>query len=278
VASSPIRIATADTALGHARAKAAVAGLSAKTTVETELIYPLDPLVALLAGECDLVVDDAENVPITLPSGLALGATLKRADARDALSATDDLTLASLPAGASVGVDSALREAQVRSRRQDLVVSRFTGDALEAKRAGGFDAVVVSVASLFRLNQLSAATDYLGIDGWPTAPGQGAIAILVRAGDEARVKALNHAASRTLVDAERGVQERLAGSGVAPLGAHAILDDGMLFLSARVYSSDGAERATSSHALYVSDSVSPAGELAERVATELLELGAAALR
>jgi hydroxymethylbilane synthase len=63
----------------------------------------------------------------------------------------------------------------------------------------------------------------------------------------------------------------------APIGAHAMIDDGLLFLSARVYSIDGTEQLTSSHALYLADVKKPASEVAERVARELLDAGAATL-
>jgi hydroxymethylbilane synthase len=58
------------------------------------------------------------------------------------------------------------------------------------------------------------------------------------------------------------------------VGAHALLDDGLLFLSARVYSLDGAESLTSAHALYPEDALHPADDLAARVADELLAAGA----
>jgi hydroxymethylbilane synthase len=61
----------------------------------------------------------------------------------------------------------------------------------------------------------------------------------------------------------------------APLGASAIFEDGLLFLSARVYSLDGAEQLTSSHAAYPEDTPDPAAELSRRVADELLAAGAA---
>ncbi|MET0303651.1 MAG: hydroxymethylbilane synthase, partial [Microbacteriaceae bacterium] len=112
---------------------------------------------------------------------------------------------------------------------------------------------------------------------WPTAPGQGALAIEVRAGDEKRVAKMEHRATRLDVEAERGVLARLEAGCAAPIGAHAQLDDGLLFLSARVYAADGSAHLTSSHALYPEDSDDPAGELAARVSAELLELGAADL-
>ena len=70
---------------------------------------------------------------------------------------------------------------------------------------------------------------------------------------------------------------RLEAGCSAPVAASAFLEDGMMFLSGRVYSLDGSERITASHALYVADSKDPAGELSARVADELLTGGAADL-
>jgi hydroxymethylbilane synthase len=70
------------------------------------------------------------------------------------------------------------------------------------------------------------------------------------------------------------VLARLEAGCSAPIGAHALLDDGLLFLSARVYSLDGTRQLTSAHALYPEDVADPAAELAQRVAGELLEAGA----
>jgi len=98
----------------------------------------------------------------------------------------------------------------------------------------------------------------------------------VRAGDEKTVAKLDHKPSRLATEAERGVLERLEAGCSAPIGAHALLDDGLLFLSARVYSPDGARHLTSAHALYPDDVADPAGELAQRVADELLAAGSPA--
>jgi hydroxymethylbilane synthase len=71
------------------------------------------------------------------------------------------------------------------------------------------------------------------------------------------------------------VLAQLEAGCAAPIAVHGMIDDGMLFLSGRVYSPDGSERLTASHALYVSDTKTPAADLAGRVAAELLALGAA---
>jgi hypothetical protein len=75
------------------------------------------------------------------------------------------------------------------------------------------------------------------------------------------------------VEAELGIKDRLGDAGDL-LGAHGIIDDGLLFMSARVYRPDGADKVTSSHALYVADVPHPARDIADRVATELRGFGA----
>ena len=235
---------------------------------------------ALLASECDVVVHSLKDLPTGPVDGLVIGAVPKRVDARDALIARDALTLDTLPAGARVGTGSPRRAAQLLSRRPDITVVDIRGNVdtrLGKVASGELDAVVLAAAGLERLGRLEDATELLSLDGWPTAPGQGALAIEVRQGDEKLVSSLNHAASRTVVEAERRTLGLLEAGCSAPVAAHALIEDGMLFLSARVYSADGSERITSSHALYVSDTKDPAGELAERVSKELFDLGAAEL-
>jgi len=230
---------------------------------------------ALLAGEVDVVVHSLKDLPTAAVPGLSIGAVPKRADPRDALCARDALTLETLPPGARVGTGSPRRAAQLRSRRTDLEVVDLRGNVdtrLGKVASGELDAIVLAVAGLERLGRADAITETLGIDGWPTAPGQGALALEVRAGQEKLVRGLEHATSRVLVEAERRTLALLEAGCSAPVGAHALVDDGMLFLSARVYGPD--RYLTSSHALYLDDAKDPAGDLAARVAAELLDLGA----
>jgi hydroxymethylbilane synthase len=234
---------------------------------------------ALLAGDVDVVVHSYKDLPTAPAPGLAVGAVPKRADARDALCARDGLTLETLPAGATIGTGSPRRRAQLLARRPDLAVVEIRGnvDSRLTRVGADLDAVILAAAGLDRLGRLDAVTEFLGIDGWPTAPAQGALAVEVRAGDEKTVSKLDHRPSRLAAEAERGILARLEAGCSAPIGAHALLDDGLLFLSARVYSLDGDRQLTSAHALYPDDVLHPADDLAERVSAELLAAGAADL-
>lgn len=232
---------------------------------------------SLLAGDVDVVVHSLKDLPTAPEPGLVVAAIPKRLDPRDALCARDSLTMDTLPEGARVGTGSPRRVAQLRARRPDIEVVDIRGNVdtrLGTVASGELDAVILAAAGLERLGRLDAVTEFLGIDGWPTAPGQGALAVEVRAGDEKLVSALDHRTTRIIVEAERRTLALLEAGCSAPVGAHALIDDGMLFLSARVYAADGSSRLTSSHALYVDDTRDPAGDLAERVAKELFDLGA----
>jgi len=82
--------------------------------------------------------------------------------------------------------------------------------------------------------------------------------------------------------AERDVLAGLEAGCAAPIGATALVDDGLLFLTATVYRPDGTERLTASHAA-TPDSLGSAHlqeaahDVGARVVAELLAAGAADL-
>jgi hydroxymethylbilane synthase len=245
---------------------------------------------SLLAGDCDVVVHSLKDLPTAEHEGLRLGAVPKRADPRDALCARDGLTLAELPEGARVGTGSPRRIAQLRSVRPDLEVVDLRGNVdtrLGKVAAGELDAVVLAAAGLGRLGRLEAATELLELADWPTAPGQGALAVEVRRERGERVleralEGVDHRSTRATVLAERLVLAGLEAGCSAPIAANAFIEDELLFLTATVYSADGARKLTSSHAATpesrsTADLADAAGDVAERVVAELLGNGAADL-
>jgi hydroxymethylbilane synthase len=300
-----VRLGTRGSALALAQSQSIADAITARTGEPVELVTivttgdtsvePLESLggtgvfvgavrEALLDGRCDVIVHSLKDLPTTPHPELTIVAIPKRADARDALCARDDLTMDALPPGSTVGTGSPRRAAQLRRRRPDLDVVPIRGNVdtrLGKVTSGEVDAVILALAGLTRLGLEARATEVLGIDGWPTAPGQGALAIEVRASATGAVRsaaaALDHRPTRVAVEAERLVLARLEAGCSAPVAAHAFMDEGLLFLAASVYSTTTGERVSSAQALYVSDSKNPGDELSERVVTELFALGAAEL-
>jgi len=235
---------------------------------------------ALLAGECDALVHSLKDLPPIPHPGLAIAAVPRRADARDVLCARGGETLGTLAPGARLGTGSPRRRAQVLARRPDLEVVDIRGNVdsrLRRVAEGAFDAVVLAAAGLVRLERQEDITEYFDLDEWPVAPGQGALALETREGDERAFASIDDRPSRIMVDAEREVLRLLEAGCSAPIGTHAMIDDGLLFLTAQVYRPDGSDSLTSSHALYLNDSTTPTQDVAQRVAEELLALGAAEL-
>jgi hydroxymethylbilane synthase len=209
----------------------------------------------------------------------------KRADARDVLVARNGATVESLPEGAKVGTGSPRRVAQLKAKRPDLDVIDIRGniDTRLGRVDDDLDAVVLAAAGLGRIDRLSAATELLDLGFWPSAPGQGALAIETRADEAdtnllAALRKIEHAPTRLTVTAEREVLAKLEAGCSAPIGATAVVDAELLLVSATVYSPDGSEYRTASHAAVLEgsaqDRLAEALEVGGRVAAELLENGA----
>jgi hydroxymethylbilane synthase len=109
---------------------------------------------ALLAGEVDLAVHSAEDLPAGAAAGIVLAAVPTRDDPRDALVAQAGAKLADLPAGARTGTGSPRRAAQLLRLRGDLRCVPIRGNAdtrLGKVGEGELEGVVLGHAGLTRL-------------------------------------------------------------------------------------------------------------------------------
>jgi hydroxymethylbilane synthase len=199
--------------------------------------------LALLAGEIDVAVHSAKDVPAELADGLELVAIPERADPRDAICGA--ASLAALPNGARVGTSSLRRHAQLRSLRDDLEIVSVRGNVdtrLRKLETGELDALILALAGLQRLRRADEAGSAL--DELVPAAGQGALALEARAGDGGlaeRLTALTDPEASTCVTAERELVHALGASCNTPVGAHASVDDqGRLSLEAWVGLPDGS--------------------------------------
>jgi hydroxymethylbilane synthase len=198
---------------------------------------------ALLAGEIDLAVHSAKDLPAELAYGLEIAGAPAREDPRDALCG-GAAAVAALPAGARVGTSSLRRRAQLLALRDDLDVVDLHGNLdtrLARLAAGDFDAIVLAVAGLRRLGRQGwSASDEL-----VPAAGQGTLAIEARAGDErvaAALAPLRDGDAERALACERTLVSVLGAGCDTPVGAHArIAGDGSLELRAFIGSPDGGE-------------------------------------
>ena len=194
--------------------------------------------VALLEGRADIAVHSLKDVPMELGPEFALAAVLERADPRDCFVSSRWSSLEQLPEGARVGTSSLRREMALRARFAHLQIVSVRGNVgtrLAKLDRGDFDALLMAAAGLQRLGLTERIAQMLSPEQFLPAPGQGALAIEIRAGDEpvrARLLALEHAPTRACVTAERAVSRGLGGSCEFPLAAYAQLSQEELHLRA----------------------------------------------
>ncbi len=264
---TPIRIGTRGSALARVQAQLVASGLAARgrahevVVIETagdgrapdaawgEGAFVAAIEQALLDGRVDAAVHSAKDVPTAEDPRLAIAAYLRRADPRDALVVAPGSaarSLDTLPPRSRVGTDSPRRAAFVRAQRPDLDVRPLHGNVdtrLRRLDDGEADALVLAVAGLERLGLEDRITERLAPDVVPPAPGQGAIAVQVRAGDGAcgtALAALDDRATRIAVETERAFLRASGGGCRAPIGALANVDGDVVRLLGGFARDDGA--------------------------------------
>lgn len=195
---------------------------------------------ALLAGEIDLAVHSLKDLPTDPVPGLQIAAVLERADPREALVTRSGWTWDTLPPGARVGTGSPRRTAQLRALRPDLTYLPLVGNVdtrLRRLEEGGYEAIVVAMAGLLRLNRMGEGVQPFSISEVLPAPGQGAIAVEIREGDRAVaswVAPLHHPPTGWAVLAERAFLRSLGGGCRLPIAAYAEVQGDRLTLEGLV--------------------------------------------
>lgn len=242
---------------------------------------------ALERGTIDVAVHSLKDLPTALAPGLALGAALARQDPRDALLTRAGESLRQLPPRARIGTSSLRRRAFIARIRPDAVAVELRGNVptrIERLKRGDYDAIILAAAGLARLGLTQHVTEFLSPQEFLPAVSQGVIGVCARADDEATLgllRALDDAAARLAVSAERSLLARLEGGCQVPLGALAQLRGDSLELTAAVCALDGSRelraRGTASASPGAALTAADAAALGKRIADELLAAGAAEL-
>jgi hydroxymethylbilane synthase len=231
---------------------------------------------ALLAGEVDLAVHSAKDVPAELPDGLAIVGVPSRADPRDALCGAGSLD--DLAEGAVVGTASLRRRAALLALRPDLDVRELRGNVdtrLRRLAEGDFDAIVLAQAGLDRLGRQGEGSP-LDAAAFVPAPGQGCLVLEARTHDQAMQaagSALTDLDGLACLAAERAVVRALEATCHTPIGAHTMPSGDRLRLRVFVGLPDGSHWIRDE---LEADAADPSG-LGAAVGERMLAAGAAEL-
>lgn len=235
----------------------------------------------LETGEIDMAVHSLKDMPTALPDGMAIGAVLERADPRDALVSHLGTALGEFPKGTRIGTSSPRRAAQIAEKRPDLKIVPLRGNVdTRLRKASGdeCDGAILAAAGLLRMGLEDVITEYLAPEEFVPPPGQGAMAVEIRADDACMAEALSaidHAATSAAVTAERSFLEQLGGGCQVPVGAYADTDDGGNSLRLTVFM--GAPDGSATYRANVVGGAGDATDLAATAWERLREQGAAGL-
>lgn len=207
---------------------------------------------ALLAGEVDVAVHSAKDLPSETSPGAQIAAVLPRAPVNDVLISKHGGGLVSLPHGATVATGSVRRKCQLHWKREDLRVVDLRGNVptrLGQLGDNQWAAIVLARAGLERLgfsstnNQLSSDSrqfffEILPRETFLPAGGQGIIALQIRADDQstkAMLDPINDRETLLCLEAERGFLRRLHADCNFPVGVLATISHGKLKVRAQVF-------------------------------------------
>ena len=213
----------------------------------------------------------AKDLPSEDPSGVVVGAVPQRADPLDVLVTREP----AVREGAVVGTSALRRRAQLARSRPELRVRELRGNVdtrLRKVAEGEVDAVVLAAAGLARLGIVPEHWTPLPLDEMVPAPGQGALAVQAREGDQTVlgiVRQLDDERSRAAFEAERAVVAAVGGGCALPLGAYAERRAEGIRVLAVVIRPDGSDL------VWAQAEAAAPGDAAAEAAATLLSGGAA---
>ncbi len=232
---------------------------------------------ALLANRIDIAVHSLKDLPTENPEGLDIASIPRRVDARDALVGRPGMkSLKDLPQGAVVGTSSTRRKALLKAFRPDLELRDLRGNVdtrLAALGRGEYDAIVLAAAGLIRMDLRNRIDEFLDVSIMLPAPGQGALALQTRADDDLVIEtaySINDADTDDRITAERAFLHAIGMGCMAPVGALATIEKGILKLEGAIAAPDGSTVIRAS----IEGDPEECEALGEELAEDMLQQGA----
>jgi hydroxymethylbilane synthase len=236
---------------------------------------------ALAAGEIDVAIHSAKDLPSDTTPGLEVWSVLPRASVDDILIRKTPGGLGGFPRGGVVATGSVRRQHQLRWKCPGIRIVDLRGNVptrLHKLITNEWDAIVLARAGVERLGyDLSAGffafeggtlhVEILSIEEFLPAGGQGVIALQIRSDDgktKAIVERVNDSGTFLCLRAEREFLRLLQGDCDSPVGVLGTTGKTALKLRAQVFEPGRLEPRTGA----VEGSV---GDGAERLAAKLME-------
>lgn len=231
----------------------------------------------VIAGDIDFAVHSLKDVPIVeQQTGTVLASIPKRDSPHDVFISKNGVTLMDLPKGSVVGTGSLRRLAEIKYLRPDLEVEPIRGNVdtrIGKVKKGELAGIVLAEAGLERMNITDEMAERLPMALFPSAAGQGAIAIVAKEGNTEVINILQSVEdkeTRAEITAERSLVLKLQGGCRVPIGAVAKAEGDSLSLYGSIFSLNDRRKISASAKGVLSD----AAELGAKVGEDLIAQGA----
>ena len=195
---------------------------------------------SLLAGDVDIAVHSAKDMPGELADGLDIAACLPREDVHDVLvtrkgTAKEDIHV--------LGTSSLRRQCQVERYLAGAEVKDLRGNVptrIRKLKEGEYDAIILAAAGIKRLgidHDPELEYEYIDLDDSIPAAGQGIIAIESKVSGEIHEIAarLNRPDAMTRLMTERAFMRAIGADCHDAVAAYSVLEDGKIGLSVMKY-------------------------------------------
>jgi hydroxymethylbilane synthase len=231
----------------------------------------------VVAGDIDFAVHSLKDVPIVeQQTGTVLAAIPKRDSPCDVFISQNKVKLEDLPRGSVVGTGSLRRLAEIKYIRPDLEVEPIRGNVdtrIGKVRKGEIAGVIIAEAGLERMNITNEITQRLSLEQFPSAAGQGTIAMVAKESNTDVINLLlsvEDKSSRAEITAERSLVLKLEGGCRVPIGAVGKASGTNLTLYGSIFSLNDRKKISAS----AKGTLCQAEELGLKVGEDLIAQGA----
>lgn len=199
---------------------------------------------ALINDKADIAVHSLKDLPAIMSPEFVIGAVLKRESSEDAFVTNKNKKLNELPAGSIIGTSSIRRVSILNKLYPHLKVKMLRGNVITRLKKldnGEYDGIILAVAGLKRLGLTNRINEYLDIEKFIPAIGQGALAIEICKNNKEMfelVKPLTDSDTEVAVSCERELGRKLGANCSVPIAAHATILEDSLKLHAIILDKD----------------------------------------
>lgn len=273
-------------------------------------LFTKDLEVALANKKVEFLVHSLKDLPTTLPPEMALGTIIERDNPYDCVlfhPKHKGKLLADLPNESVIGTSSMRRVAQLKRCYPHFQFQSVRGNLntrlRKLEEENKYDALILAKAGVDRMEWTDKIGQVLMEDHCLYAIGQGAIAVEIRRDDkymQSLLSNLTHIETLLSCACERAFMRTLNGGCSTPVGCVSKIENGKLSIRGVVLSDDGEtcldasveadirtniEQKETEISFFISESgivvnalyeneLSVAEELGEKLAADLIELGA----